>query len=350
MKKSKKRRLFAVKLAGFLLLVAGGSAFSGCDQVRKFLEMDSSEDPPDPSSQSHSEPATKPETYAAGGSEETTFVLDDGQWYETHIFKSSGTLAFTDKTLSSITADVLVVGGGGGAGGKESTSGTDFAGGGGAGGVRYQSDAAIGLTDGTVTVVVGTGGSGKGSSAQGDDGRESYIGSEGGPLTAKGGGGGGGGWSNLDGKPGGSGGGSGAGSGATAGTGGTATQPKAESGLSLGNSGGKGGSSNSTDAGGGGGGAGNAGKPSTGSGQATPGVGGAGWKPATGGGDYHTAWITEVLKVDETYELARGGRGGGPNVTAGNGVNYGDGGSGNGNTTAAGGNGHDGIVIIRFPR
>jgi hypothetical protein len=215
--------------------------------------------------------------------------------------------------------------------------------------LRYQSNAAISLTDGKVTVVVGTGGSGKGSGTQGDDGGESYIGSEDGPLVAKGGGGGGGGYSNLDGKPGGSGGGSGAGSGTAAGTGGTATQPKAESGLSLGNSGGKGGSSNSTDAGGGGGGAGDAGKPSTGSGQATPGEGGTGWNPATGGGDYHTAWIAEVLQADETYEFARGGRGGGPNAAPDNGANYGDGGSANGATTDPGGNGHDGIVIIRFP-
>jgi hypothetical protein len=45
------------------------------------------------------------------------------------------------------------------------------------------------------------------------------------------------------------------------------------------------------------------------------------------------------LKADETYELARGGQDGGPNVTTANGVDYGDGGSG-----------QSGIVIIRFPR
>jgi hypothetical protein len=331
MTNSKQRRLFAVKLAGFLLLVAGGSAFSGCDQVRKFLEMDSSEDKPDP--QQHSEPAPEPETYLAGGSEEETFVLDGGQWYEAHIFKSSGTLTFTDTALPGITADVLVVGGGGGAGG-----------------LRYQSNAVVGLTSGSVAIVVGTGGSGKGSGSQGGDGGESYIGAEDGPLTAKGGGGGGGGWSNLAGKPGGSGGGGGSGSGVTNGQGGTVTQPTAESGLSLGKPGGAGGNKNSVDTGGGGGGAGGAGKAPTGNGNEIPGEGGAGWNPATDGGDYNTAWIAEVLKADETYEFAHGGRGGGPNVTVGNGVNYGDGGSGNRNTTAAGGSGQNGIVIIRFPR
>jgi hypothetical protein len=307
------------------------------------------EEAADPVAQSHPESPH----LAEGG--EVSLITVDGTDYEAHAFESSGILTFKDTALSSITADVLVVGGGGGAGGKLNSGATDFPGGGGAGGLLYRSNADVELISGAVTVVVGTGGSGKGSGNQGDDGGDSYIGAEESPLAAKGGGGGGRGnssgtnSSSFDGKGGGSGGGGGAGSGTAHGAGGTATQPAAQNGLSLGNPGGAGGYKVSTDAGGGGGGAGGAGEAASGTHHEIPGEGGAGWKPADEE-EYDTAWITEALKVDEAYEFARGGRGGGPNAVPDNGANYGDGGSANGATTDSGGNGHDGIVIIRFPR
>jgi hypothetical protein len=50
-------------------------------------------------------------------------------------------------------------------------------------------------------------------------------------------------------------------------------------------------------------------------------------------------------------EFSRGGNGGGSASVYGvNGENYGDGGSASGNHHSRGGNGHKGIVVIRFLR
>jgi hypothetical protein len=94
--------------------------------------------------------------------------------------------------------------------------------------------------------------------------------------------------------------------------------------------------------GGSGGGALGGGESASGDSKKIPGADGTGWKPT---GD---AWITAVTGVDENVEFARGGNGGGKDVVATQGANYGDGGSGSGGVSASGGAGHNGIVIIRF--
>jgi hypothetical protein len=73
------------------------------------------------------------------------------------------------------------------------------------------------------------------------------------------------------------------------------------------------------------------------------GAGGSGWKPS----ENNAAWITEVT---DTEEFSHGGRGGSSTLLegAGDGANYGDGGS-SVDSNANGYNGHSGIVIIRFP-
>ena len=281
--------------------------------------------------------ATEP--LASGGY--VSFIPGEkGSYYEVHTFMDAGeyTLSFADTSLAEIEADILVVGGGGGSGGDHNSTKVDFSGGGGAGGLVYKTNYNFALANGVVSVVVGAGGDGVSTNAQGADGGESRIGSGEQALCAPGGGGGGG-YSNLAGRPGGSGGGGSAGTSNTYGNGGDVTADVAGF---LGHAGGRGGNANSTDAGGGGGGAGSAGGVPTGSGQAIPGEGGEGWQPPE---DWY--WVTEVTGA---AEFSHGGRGGGPNCDRVDGANFGDGGSGGNGVGQPGGAGHAGIVIVRFQR
>jgi hypothetical protein len=292
---------------------------------------------------------------------------DSGSYYEVHKFTSntegggSQSLSFYDTTMASITADILVVGGGGGAGGDYFKTATDFPGGGGAGGLLYKTGYSLTLQDGSVPVVVGAGGAGGKSdnvgtytdtieAEAGENGGDSWIGTDdSNKLTAPGGGGGGCGGATtaenvnkLNGKSGGSGGGGGSGgnTGSSFGAGGSGTGGGSNI---LGKTGGSGSGGNSKDSGGGGGGAGSAGGNGVVAG--TPGAGGAGWIPGNNG----TQWISDVTGVNE---FSHGGNGGGYenyiNVQGTDGVNFGDGGSGGNNGKSYGASGQRGIVIIRF--
>jgi hypothetical protein len=157
----------------------------------------------------------------------------------------------------------------------------------------------------------------------------------------------------MDGKSGGSGGGGGAGANASAGAvgqGKTSLGEYAVDNATKGNNGGKGGTAGtiySADGGGGGGGAESAGvtaSPSTG------GTGGNPWKV-----DGTSDWIKAaagITDVNANYEFSRGGDGGKTDSTDGGtpGQYYGDGGSAGKNTVKKGGDGHGGIVVIRFQR
>jgi hypothetical protein len=230
--------------------------------------------------------------------------------------------------------EYLIVAGGGGGGGYVA------AGGGGGGGV-LTSNAAITLTNYTVTVGAGgTGGPSNRSSNGGNGGNSSAFG-----LTAIGGGGGGRGWSLAAGNTGGSAGGTGGGDGVSgaaflAGTAGTAGQ---------GNSGG-GGRRCTTNSGtsGGGGGAGSAGTTPECS-PRTAGAGGQGISSSIsgnaqlyaggGGGDSYNPNIAGV-----------GGLGGGGNGNGSSGVaGTGGGGGSAGSLVNPGGTGGSGIVIVRYP-
>jgi hypothetical protein len=264
-------------------------------------------------------------------------VLDGGQWYEAHVFETSGTLTFKDPAPPSITADYLIVGGGGGSGGGDAVTKRDRGGGGGAGGLLYQTGQLLDMSEGFVTVTVGTGGPGGVSQTQGTNGGDSSIRD----ITVPGGGGGGGAYNNSNGKSGGSGGGAGALNGSKSGTPGPAAD-KTDTSHPYGAWGYDGGKAWTESAGGGGG--------ATGPGKNVESNnvgadGGPGWKPS----DNDAAWITEVTGVEE---FSRGGRGGSYSATetagSGPGVNYGDGGSGSDVGGTVGAAGHDGIVIIRF--
>jgi hypothetical protein len=307
------------------------------------------------------------------------FVKDEWVYYEVHIFKTSDSLVFNAPAPSSIEADYLIVAGGGGAGGSRSNE-DHCGGGGGAGGLLYQEFdeggvAALSLLAGSISVTVGAGGAGGTAQTQGTNGGYSAIGT----IKVRGGGGGGAGTDTnvtiANGLNGGSGGGGGAGGGWRAGLPGNANQNDAKDSEAayvpaLGNSGGSAwGTPVSTvnDAlfgngqiGGGGGATAPGGSPldKDDSAQArTQNKGGAGWKPADGYppgfGKHNSAWIEQVTG---TAEFSHGGRGGGSTADITN--NYGDGGAGadwtSGKTgTGAkgkpGGDGSDGIVVIRFP-
>jgi hypothetical protein len=251
--------------------------------------------------------------------------------WEIHTFTTPGTytLGFSSE-INSLMADYLIVAGGGGSGGDHNTNNisADFAGGGGAGGLLYKTGE-LPLIDGSVQVIVGAGGTGGARQTQGNDGGNSVIGN----ITVRGGGGGGG-----------------AGNSTSFGTGGTGRLNISGSvdNEIQGNNGGAGQvESNDRDPGSGGGGAGSAG------GNKAADVAGAGGDPWVPVGD--ALWLTEVdaiTPVGESYEFSRGGRGGDSSANAGGtaGVSYGDGGSAGKNTQKQGGNGHSGIVVIRFQR
>jgi hypothetical protein len=261
-----------------------------------------------------------------------TFTYNDGE---------PETLAFSP-SVSSVTADYLIVAGGGGAGGDNGAgqfTQFDYAGGGGAGGLLYKTGGPLSLQNGSVAIVVGAGGAGGVPGQRGANGGLSAIGS----IEVHGGGGGGAaGNINMNGVDGGSGGG-----GASSGSGGSNTAGSRSSDDTdiQGHSGGVASTQNSWhDGGGGGGGAGSPG--GNGSGNGGRGTGGNPWNAT----DTGAPWIQTAAK---TNLFSRGGDGGGTNAPDGGstGANYGDGGSGgkSSNTPNSGGSGHDGIVVIRFP-
>ncbi len=260
--------------------------------------------------------------YASGGT-----IADIGG-YRIHTFNSSDSFT-VNSGISSV--DVLVVAGGGGGGG-------DVGGGGGAGGLIYSTSYAV--SPGSITVTIGSGGSGSLSSA-GVHGANSVFGS----LTAIGGGGGGS-WNGGSGVAGGSGG--GATSNVTGGGGaGTAGQGMA-GGAAAGNTA----NLNNYSGASGGGGAGQAGGPGISAGWGansnTYGYGGNGLQYGISGTPTYYAGGGGSSSDSGTY-FGIGGLGGGGNGNGFNAVvNTGGGGGGGGGGTGIGGNGGSGIVIVRY--
>ena len=274
-----------------------------------------------------------------------------------HVFEvdpetGANTFEFTPPSyLSSVQA--LVVAGGGPGGYRRG-------GGGGAGGLIY--DAALAVAGGeTYTINVGTGGVASASqSAYGSNGGDSSIVGTGVNVIAAGGGAGGNGPSNGAGVAGGSGGGAGSGS-TTAGSG-TDGQ---------GNAGGIRGTKNNYSAAGGGGGAGRPGSNGSNDAPTSGGSGGQGfltdisgtatWYAGGGGGGGQQAGSAGNLGSPGGGGDGGGGRGGmavpsgtenpsfGPAAVAGqNGLGGGGGGGSDVSGFYEGGNGGNGIVIVRY--
>jgi hypothetical protein len=271
--------------------------------------------------QAFADPNAGPNPYmiATGGD----LITTSGS-YKIHTFTTVGTSSFTISSIdSNPSIEYLVVGGGGG-GGYAAGAYDSRGGGGGAGGFRTGSISS-GFTNGTYSIVVGSGGS------LNNNGQDSSF------LTVTSLGGGGGGFGSTAAKTGGSGGGGGAvgGAGNYAGAAGTAGQ---------GNSGGGGGTDSATYRfSGGGGGAGSAGVTAVNSSTAC--VGGSGsYSNITGtntpyagggGGAYHVGGIGGGGAGMVTGSANTGGGGGGGYTTY-QYVNY------------PGGTGGSGIVIIKY--
>jgi hypothetical protein len=225
--------------------------------------------------------------------------------YIIHTFTSSGTFTCS----AQVYVDILIVGGGGsGGGGKNSIA---HAGGGGGGGVLSGS---MDVSDGSHTVIVGTGGpGGEGQMNQGANGNDSSFDS----YVAYGGGGGGGAsnsGSAKNGLPGGSGGGGG---GQTYGAYGSSTQTSQSPMTGYGNIGHAG---QGNDAGGGGGGAGGAGGVYSGGTGLSSSISGSSITYAAGG-------------TSNSGSTGTNGRGSG----------------GGGLASGSGSSGGSGVVIIRYP-
>ena len=330
---------------------------------------------------------------ASGGN--LSDALAPGNGYKYHTFSSPGNFTVTAGSGDEGIVEVLVVAGGG------SGSSTNIAGGAGAGGVVLATGYQV--EPGTYPVSVGAGGvspafSGDNPTRTGNPGNDSYFGPSGARLTAKGGGGGGNSYTNT---PGGQAGGSGAGGGAnsppypfgnaTNAQPGPATQPgQTHTGApgtitNYGNNGGTGGGGPGGPylAGAGGGGAGGAGnsmtwpQPSGGN----PSVGGAGQPFPTfayplafpgpnastlgpnspnnshyaggGGGGRHIAGGASAQPGPTVGGVGGGGKGGNGRSDHGgyageDGVDYLGGGGGDANGYEPGGDGGDGIVIVRY--
>jgi hypothetical protein len=282
-----------------------------------------------------------PAPLATGGA-----IYSDADYYY-HAFGATGT--FTP--LSSLTADILVVGGGGG-------GGYDNGGGGGAGGIALYSSQSLTATGYSCTVGAGGGGSSSGGSKGSTGGTSTFAG-----LTAKVGGGGGGSNTSLAGATGAS---SGGGSGeASSGASGSATD-----GFAGAASNGTFTSNGTYNSGGGGGSAAAATQPGTAT--ATGGSGGLGvstystWLSATGlgkdgliagGGGGATLFNANTGSATGGVGSGGGGNGGAGNTATNfsNGTNglYASGSGGGGGSrniagTFASGNGGSGVIIIRY--
>lgn len=253
-----------------------------------------------------------------------------------HVFEGDGVLT-VPAGMGGFAVEYLAIAGGGGGGGSDTLN--RAAGGGGAGGTAEGTFVAI--PGATYSITIGAGGQGGEPGAVGQDGGGTTIGS----VTAlHGGGGGGAGRSSgtiRDGRDGGSGGGAGA---------------QGSSGRALdGGAYGHGGASLShqISAGGGGG----AGGPASGAGAYGP--GGAGWSSAlaasyglaaagVAGGGSGGGWSFGGV-------ASHGGGQGGSHTAlpGGDATSYGSGGGGAGTNSdvvdAPGGNGHAGVVVIRYP-
>jgi autotransporter-associated beta strand protein len=269
-----------------------------------------------------------PVVFASGGTETSTGV------YTVRTFTSNGALTVTSG--SGGTVEYLLIGGGGGGGSaKISPSGEAYGGGGGGAGGFLSGSTTI---TSSAAVTVGSFGV-KGNLSQGSNGGNSILDVTGGTtVTAIGGGGGGAGF--LGGVSAGRSGGSGGGGSGLSGIGGAGT-------LGQGNSGGNG--ALDRRAGGGGG----AGAP----GGTAPGTNGSGGNGGAGASSSITGITTFYAggggggERDVSGQPSVGGIGGG-GYNVGNGVGtdatfYGSGGGG-GNTDNNGGNGYQGIVIVRY--
>jgi hypothetical protein len=272
-------------------------------------------------------------------------------------FTASGTFA-VPSGISSV--NTLVVAGGGGGGG-------DNGGGAGGGGLIYMPGYPV-TPGGTVTVTVGSGGTGSSDKSpycqDGSSGQDSVFGSPGDPglgsggvLTAKGGGGGGGSTAHNNAQGGGSGGGGGGHNGGLSGPAEQPTQPGNSGAYGFGNPGGNGLASPRT--GGGGGGAGGAGVNADSGKAGNGGVGKTysiadGTTPVyyAGGGGGGTAPACE-----QGYGSPTIAGGGGNGADLGEGVpgtaNRGGGGGGGSNSefspqNRGGGQGGKGIVIVQY--
>ena len=267
----------------------------------------------------------------------STYITGTSYNYITFVYDSnndngSNQTEYTFDVLSDMQCDILVVAGGGGGGGTD-------AGGGGAGGLIYET----GLTlNGTYTIKVGKGGIGGAGGVNvgnnpGLKGKNSQI--QGGNTIinydAVGGGGGGSGYPNdLEPNP------AGGGSSGGLGTSDISRDPANVHVDGQGYSGGIGVASGA--GGGGGGGAGGAG------GDGLSAVGGVGREIAiTGTPTYYSGGGGGGHSPNKDGGLGGGGRG----SQGGNGLDatfYGGGGGGGGGSWGAGGDGYEGIVIIRY--
>jgi len=241
--------------------------------------------------------------------------------YRIHTFTSSGTFV---NTIASLSVEYLVIGGGG-AGGVGDANANAYGGGGGAGGYRTNvagqtsgggasAEAALTISAGNKTVVVGAGGAGaSGDNQLGTNGGDSIF------VTITSIGGGRGGANSADGSSGGSGG------------GGKESDGAGQSGTSgQGYGGGSG--SEGGNRGGGGGGAGGAGGSTTGGGGVSSNITGSSVTRAAGGGS-----------------SGAGGSGGGGNGGDPTGQNASvNTGSGGGAATENSGNGGSGLVVVRY--
>ena len=262
----------------------------------------------------------------------------------------------TDEVPTTYSVDFLVIAGGAGGGGGEIYPGYRAGGGGGAGGYRNSfstessggggsSETSLTLDQGIVyTITVGAGGAGNTvATERGVAGSDSSISGSGiTTITSLGGGSGGG--TSYAATSGGSGGG-GAGS---------DSAPTQAAGSGTANQGFNGGSTVGNNSGGGGGGAGSAGSSATGvagdggNGLSSSITGSAVTRTGGGGGGDESAGGTGA-----TGGSGGGGNGGGNNTNGSNAtVNTGSGGGGGGgcnSTTAFGGNGASGVVILSMP-
>jgi hypothetical protein len=307
---------------------------------------------------------TVPYSRATGGTiEPSTHPEHPGVWR--HIFTSPGDFTITDPTLQWI--DYLAVGGGGGGGGSPTIHG----GGGGAGGfvssIHTSTTTPLAIPEtypwnpgysvevgeqypvgvGTYPIDIGTGGNAA------TDGNNTTIGSPG-PNQIIAAGGGYGGTAPQAGGAGGSGGGGAKLAPSTSPlSGGTATPTP----LIQGNPGGSSGITPAAAGAGGGGGAGNGGTPAT-----TTGNGGDGWYSVISPSAYGTPGPLTPTTIYRYFAGGGGGRtgpdagtggagggGGGSTTTSGTPGTTNTGGGGGGGTSALGGTGGPGIVIIQYP-
>lgn len=295
-------------------------------------------------------------TYMVNGvdqSDNTAYVIKDG-WNTDNwklSFLQSGDLTFINRGTAKAGLDIFLVGGGGGGGGAVLEGTYSYGGGGGGGGYTTTIKKAS-ITTNTYNITIGKGGAGGGPGGRGGygtsggNGTTSSFAGNNINYTASGGSGGYGGRRHVDNVSGGAGGSGG-------GAGGRGSAPDKHNDNRPGGAGGssgKGGSGSSTYSGGAGSSVSNTcefeeGKGNPYSGGGAGGVGMGAW------------WYYGFEGVIDEYITSNGGSYGGGNSDS-NATWYGGGGGGGGfegqgyggGTSHAGGNGYQGIVIIRNAR